>query len=1246
MNNSADKCNKYRNEPARFFGDGVVFKAKLIGILEVGEARGDRMCQEALQDLKIAIRAAGEHKQRITIHVTIEGLRLRDEKSGESLYHHPVHKISFIAQDMTDSRAFGYIFGSPDCGHRFFGIKTDKAASQVVLAMRDLFQCVFELKKKEIELAKQHIQNRITAHEHQQIKSSILEHKKSTSLLNEATAITRPASKAEKSPEATANLVDLEQELSSIQRGITQMERITPNDDVPLTAITSTKNVLDDDPFGDSFTSFSSTTPFNILPPPTAAAKRSIISTKQVIDEDPISLGELSSITYKSTTPPILQSQPQQVSTLDSWLQSSSSTSTVPFVATTTAHAFKENDTIIKTDENSSIRSNSSSRQFQEDDYDNLDPLGKKSYVDKKYFFQDLKNPPKKVLKDLTSEQDSIFDAHFSPLKRKNEESLSSSRAHEENSQIIDPFEEEDFSKIVIDQLESTTTPATATAVSKKSIILPDTKINSITEIKSKNEEKSHEYKGFNVDLDADSSIYSTAIYTDLKRQNSDSSSKNVFSVDSLSKKLPKANLFGQRNVKRDSNGINMRRLQESDSLSEENEPELPPRLPDSEPPPLPPKNQMNQKDSTNELQSDRNRYSKTSSSTSRESGSRYDYANKFKSHSTDSPPIPLPSRKINRAETSRSSKRSNDDDDYLTPSVSLSSQNINSTIPQLPPPPPQKNTSKLRGTRKSETDPKNLDAPTPPVSAKADSSATAIIPDITLSQLLTLGVDDLAQKLNVQPSKLNTMTLVELTTYLSEFIENSKQSNNAVPTMAPPPPPIPIRPSLETPVDSPVFKVSFDDAVFEAKFDDNFGELQEQSKQQQHEETNSFVANFDNFNQAPVSVIPTADRYAVFREIIDQEIQKHQSFDGHQESIESNNSNSLEEIQEGGSFDFTNDQNQNESPQENQFQQSPIPYQTQCSSKLDNKITEALSGVKDRYAALRELRNIVLVEDLFDKSPKPPLASISDSNLSDEICDDASSSNQGFALFPTSEIIEDNSMENIPTYNISWTNDEVPTETIENIVQEEEQQQQQQSFEDERLSKINNTLNAGSNKDDLEIDEYMNKAISELSLDQRISPNIQNKSPSIKAEDDETLLKPSLTASTECKTSAMVSIENKSSSPIASSLVIKTESSNEAMNNEKTNSEITEKEESREKTITPVKPIESSESWAVFEDTHIQTKMPEKSNIGVAKADFESGSSDAHGKMDQSTEKDINILIIIIHLKDILVRKHHLDIK
>jgi disabled family protein 2 len=127
-------------------------------VLEVSGPRGDRICQEALSELKMAVKAAGEHKQKVSVHVALEGLRLRDEKSGDCLYHHPVHKISFIAQDLTDSRAFGYIFGAPDTGHRFFGIKTDKSASGVVMAMRDLFQVVFDLKKKEIERAKQQLE--------------------------------------------------------------------------------------------------------------------------------------------------------------------------------------------------------------------------------------------------------------------------------------------------------------------------------------------------------------------------------------------------------------------------------------------------------------------------------------------------------------------------------------------------------------------------------------------------------------------------------------------------------------------------------------------------------------------------------------------------------------------------------------------------------------------------------------------------------------------------------------------------------------------------------------------------------------------------------------------------------------------------------------------------------------------------------------------------------------------------------
>lgn len=61
------------------------------------------------------------------------------------------------------------------------------------------------------------------------------------------------------SPESVADLVDLEQELSSLQRGITQMERITPNEptsSVLLSSKGSTSAINEEDPFGDSFTSF------------------------------------------------------------------------------------------------------------------------------------------------------------------------------------------------------------------------------------------------------------------------------------------------------------------------------------------------------------------------------------------------------------------------------------------------------------------------------------------------------------------------------------------------------------------------------------------------------------------------------------------------------------------------------------------------------------------------------------------------------------------------------------------------------------------------------------------------------------------------------------------------------------------------------------------------------------------------------------------------------------------------------
>lgn len=1009
---------------------------------------------------------------------------------------------------MTDSRAFGYIFGSPDSGHRFFGIKTDKAASAVVLAMRDLFQVVFELKKKEIELARQHIQSKITQHEHQQVVLSVrnnaLDNNSAKSSTNEASGGTKSSTSksSEKSPESVADLVDLEQELSSIQRGITQMERITPNE-VP------SKSVLENDPFGDSFTNFPPT--YNLLPPPESAKRHAKPAkiTENILSDEVTSDSPSSQLNSTSNKMP------------DDWLNSPPATAVFDdtpsgFAGSSGGNNDDSDEVINSNNNNNTNNSNNVTSSSYIDVFTDLDPLGTgkiKPYVDKKYFFQELKNPPKKVLKDLStqdvfnvnfnnsrtdeSQQNNFNDFNSSIMSGSNTKSNIQNNIIEGSTQrendfpkkkdildkdfptdpfttgnkapLADPFmEDEDFSKLSLDPFDVSFSQQSSPRFYSASS--SDTKDNmDKINMKDDGDTPPSSANHFNGPLQVNLPPESWAGYISAKRlerqtseSNSQSSSYSSTSrtrfkqntVDVItsigSKKMIKPNLFGQKFSKRDSNSINMRRLQESDSLSEnETAPEPPPR-PDSsstvEPPPLPPKKQCFA--------------DIVIRPTSRESV-RYDYVGiKQKNQQNENaPPLPLPSRKIGKSDSNyppgRPQKKIVEEDDYLTPITSMR----NRDIPTLLPPPQKKDPLKQRGQRKSETDPMVVDAPTtvpPPVrriTSRSSESAPTFLPDITLSQLLTLGIDDLASKLKVPVSKLNTMTLVELTTYLSEFIENSKRISFELEDFQ--------TPGSSTVNDSPTFKVSFDDddtptsgeATFTARFDDNFGEDIHHNP--------PFVANFDNFETKIETMSNTAttnnvDKYAIFREIIEQELS--QSFDQQFETPIESEASQIEINHEMSSLDFQKEVDIEISRLSPNIQQNQptVSSPNIPMTKIDTKITEVISQAKDRYAALRD---IILVEDLFDNNKG--------NSFEDEL---KSSDKQDLFDDMMSDIPNENTQTS-PEINISNSEDERIEDSCTNL----------------SIAPGDSTNNLSTVKrEDSEIDEYMKKAISNLSIDSR----------------------------------------------------------------------------------------------------------------------------------------------------------------
>ncbi|XP_030288175.1 disabled homolog 2-like [Sparus aurata] len=119
---------------SRFQGEGVRYKAKLIGMDVVPDAQGDKMCWDSMMKLKgieVAGRRQGKHKQRVWLKVLPSGLKILDERTGAVLYDHDRSRISSLQKDESDPRALSYIYRHEDT-YILFYIRTATLADPVL----------------------------------------------------------------------------------------------------------------------------------------------------------------------------------------------------------------------------------------------------------------------------------------------------------------------------------------------------------------------------------------------------------------------------------------------------------------------------------------------------------------------------------------------------------------------------------------------------------------------------------------------------------------------------------------------------------------------------------------------------------------------------------------------------------------------------------------------------------------------------------------------------------------------------------------------------------------------------------------------------------------------------------------------------------------------------------------------------------------------------------------------------------
>lgn len=97
----------WENDANNIKNGGCTFEVKYLGSIEVSESRGTQVCSQAAHQMKMS--SAGKKKQRVTLSVTEETLRVTDDETKIMVVDQVIEKVSFCTPDPHDEKLFSYI---------------------------------------------------------------------------------------------------------------------------------------------------------------------------------------------------------------------------------------------------------------------------------------------------------------------------------------------------------------------------------------------------------------------------------------------------------------------------------------------------------------------------------------------------------------------------------------------------------------------------------------------------------------------------------------------------------------------------------------------------------------------------------------------------------------------------------------------------------------------------------------------------------------------------------------------------------------------------------------------------------------------------------------------------------------------------------------------------------------------------------------------------------------------------------